>query len=191
MEDVEKYISKEELVKRGFEKGADGIYRMPNVLETYARNGQLGFGDKMFSADDRVAIGKRFYADFYKSRLSNQGALNLLKVRVDGERYQNLPEYVLDARNRFFKAIRAIPTPYVSVVCRVCLEDKKIKVPSSNDRLYRHNREVALENLCLGLDHLIYHYKGRTDSRHRKPSVLRLKDFWNELREYAKKLKKH
>lgn len=183
----EAYVSKEELLKKGFEKGSDGIWHKLNTLEMYGRRGQLCFGDKAFTADDRVAIGNQFYVDFYHSKLTPQGAVSLTKVRVDGGQYQNIPEYVINARKKFFGAIRAIPKEYVSAVCQVCLEDKKLKIPSANIRQYKHEREVEMEKLCRGLDSLIYHYKGRPKFRRRKILSYHTSDFWREFHEWCDK----
>ena len=65
------YIDKTECLRRGFVRGADGLYRKLTVLERYGKNGWLDFGDKRYSAMDRISAGSRSYAEKKKLPLEN------------------------------------------------------------------------------------------------------------------------
>lgn len=182
----ENYITREELIKQGFIRRPEGGYKRLTVLERYAERGWLDFGDKNFSAEDRVNTGLRLYSDFYHSRIVSEGVADLTRVRVDGGNNQHLPEFVLSARSRFIKAFRSIPANYVPIVGRVCLDDKEFGILRSSED-YRHMLEVAKENLCLGIDNLIYHYRGKP--RNLRPKIQGYSlapSIWENFDEYCK-----
>ena len=130
---------------------------MTTVLQKYFQKGWLKFGNKLISAQDRLNAGNRFYADFYKAGIVDLRVPDLAKPRVDGGNNKGTPDNVLDARARFNAALLCLEKDQADVVMRVVCADKGLKVPSVD---WRHNIEVAKENLCRALDGLFIHYWG-------------------------------
>lgn len=161
---MEQYLTKEDCIRKGFVRTEDGMYRKLNTLERYANSGWLDFGDKRYSAVDRVSAGCRLERDYYLARLETVCANDIRKVKVDGHGSAVLPESVLDARDRFNKACKAIPHEFWDIVVRVCCEDKGFILNGESDRkkVYSKHRQAMV--LCLGLDRLIEHYRSRHDT---------------------------
>lgn len=134
---------------------------MTTVLRKYFEKGWLKYGNRLISARDRLNAGNRFYADFYKAGIENFKIPDLAKPRVDGGNNKGTPDYVLDARARFNAAYHVLTIEQADLVMRVVCWDKGLKV-ASND--YRHNLEVAKENLCRALDGLFIHYWGAPEA---------------------------
>lgn len=157
----EKQINKENLLKRGFRQGNDGIYRKLNALERCEENGWLDFGDKRFSASDRKSIGIKFYRDYQKSRISGVSALNPEKIRVDGMGNQVLPDDIAQAEDLYRKAIKVIPESCFEVVHRICIDDLDFAVDEKLNR-YQNSKEKVKQAtlLCIGLDELRKFYFG-------------------------------
>lgn len=152
------YITKAECEKRGFVRGEDGLYRKLNTLERYGRDGWLNFGDPKYGAVDRVSAGIRLWRDFYHGKIASTGVNDLTKVRVDSCGSGDLTARVLDARDRFNKAIAAIPKEFAPVVIRVCCDDLEFSANgSARKKIYAKHRQAVL--LCCGLDRLIDHYR--------------------------------
>ena len=153
------YIDKAECERRGFVRESDGRFHRLNTLERYARDGWLDFGDKRYSALDRVSAGNRLGRDFYLARLEPVCANDVRKVKVDGHGSAVLPEKVLEARDRFNKAMLSVPHEFWQVVNRVCCEDKVIvhAIGSKRQQLYFKHTQANL--LCFGLDRLIGYYR--------------------------------
>lgn len=158
---MEEYINKEELKRRGFQRGGDGIYRKLTALERCEDAGWLDWGDSRFSASDRKSVGERFATDYFRSRVGSVSALNPEKIRVDGNGKQITPEYVAAAENRYRKALKLIPAGCRGIVRRVCIDDKEIYVSRDLNR-YQKNKERVRQAtlLCLGLDELGKFYAG-------------------------------
>ncbi len=153
------YIDKAECLRRGFVRGADGLYRKLTVLERYGKNGWLDFGDKRYSAMDRISAGSRLARDFYLSRLEAVCANDIRKVRVDGCGSSVFSEKILDARDRFNKACAAIPHEFWGIVNKVCCEDKELEADAKAQRQRLYQKHTMVTLLCLGLDRLIEHYR--------------------------------
>ena len=154
------YIDKAECERRGFVRESDGRFHRLNTLERYARDGWLDFGDKRYSALDRVSAGNRLGRDFYLARLEPVCANDVRKVKVDGHGSAVLPEKVLEARDRFNKAMLSVPHEFWQVVNRVCCEDKEFAITLSltkHKKLYERYNLAHL--LCFGLDRLIGYYR--------------------------------
>lgn len=154
------YIDKQECERRGFTI-KNGIIYKNNTLERYAEKGWLEYGSFKYSACDRVSAGNRLHSDFYKSKLETMSANDVSKVRVDGGGSGNLSDGILDARDRFNKACAAIPYEFWGVVSRVCCDDKQLVIKGDSERQKAYARRNAALLLCLGLDRLIEHYRGK------------------------------
>lgn len=151
------YISKAECERRGFVKGADGLYRRLNTLEKYAAKGWLNFGNPKLTKNDRLDAGAWFYRDYMKGRINTLKAVDWMKEQVDGGK-QGLSPDVWDARVRFGKALRAINANYLPVVRQVVLFHRPLNIRKITSAQYNHDLELAKEILCCGLDNLVFHY---------------------------------
>ena len=153
------YVDKQECERRGFVKGTDGKYYKLNSLERLGRDGYLDFGNPRYSALDRVSAGNRLWRDFYRSRIESSGVNDMTKVRVDGGGGQQMSQSVLEARDRFNKAIRVLPQEFIGVVTRVCCEDKELVLVEKSERKRTQEKHRQAMVLCLGLDRLVEHYR--------------------------------
>ena len=141
------YIDKQECERRGFVRGADGLYYKRNTLEIiYEETNWLQpHANDTYNALNRFTAGMRLSKDYLKSGKETCRANNLEKVRVDGCGSFHTPEWMEDAEDRYLKAMRSIPIEARPVVYRVCCEDKPIL----------KDKAVILR---IGLDCLIRHY---------------------------------
>lgn len=126
------------------------------LIERYFRKGWLKFGDKRIDAEIRLDCANRLATDFYFSRFSSP-AVDWQKERVDGGNSKGEPDRVLDARDRFFKAIRSVPPEFWGVVQSVVLEEKRPKFMETK-KLNEYALFVHKVDLCRGLDRLAWHY---------------------------------
>ena len=153
------YISKADCEKRGFVRGADGLWRKFNTLEKYAASGGLDKGKPCYSAVDRLSAGLRLARDYYSARLENLSANDVSKVKVDGRGCFNRPDNVIDAENRYRRAVAAVPLEFWPVVRLVCIEDRPIE---ENKNISRRQAQYEVYHakrlLCFGLDRLIDFY---------------------------------
>lgn len=184
------YIDKQDCERRGLVRDADGTYRLLNQLEKYERKGWLDHGNKYISSNERLSAGLRFSADYRKSAINTLGAVDLSKDRVDGGNQKELSPAVWDARTRFSKALRAINGEYLSVVVRVCLDDKPLNIVQFTKAQYNHDLAVTKEDLCRGLDDLAIHYGIKPVKPLRIHAYTQL-TFWTDIEDYLKRVRSH
>lgn len=153
------YTTKAECLANGFVKIGKHFYRFC-TLEQYARKGWLDFGDKRFTALDRLSAGLRLMKDFYHGHFESVCANDMRKVKVDGHGNSTLQEEALDARNRYLEAMKAIPAEFWGVTRQVCIEDKPIAANDNGSRTEKlHEAYSSKKDLCRALDRLIEHYR--------------------------------
>lgn len=153
------YTTKAECLANGFIKIGKFFYRL-SILEQYARKGWLDFGDKKYTALDRLSAGARLNRDYYHGKFETVRANDVRKVKVDGHGDCALQEETLDARNRYLAAMKAVPAEFWDVVRSVCVEDKPIAANDNQNRTERlHEAYANKKDLCRGLDRLIEHYR--------------------------------
>ena len=126
---------------------ASGIVYRLSTVERYAKVGMLGLGNKLYSADDRINAAKRLFRDYYFSRLDTRASKDIEKT--------------FEARNRFNKAIKAIPHEFFDAVSKVVLLDEDINLSGKSERQRSRIRHTFATMLCLGLDRLIEFYRGK------------------------------
>lgn len=135
----------------------NGLVKRLTLIERYYFKGWLKYGDKRLDAKIRLDAANRLASDFFFSRFPNNQAIDFEKERVDGGRNKIEPERVLEARDRFFKAIREIPQEFWVVVRDVVLYEERPKFVSTKKQneysLYAHKVD-----LCRGLDRLAGYY---------------------------------
>ena len=105
---------------------------------------------------ERVWAGKRLSADFHLSGLTFSGVAGY-KERVDcsGSGDNNT---ILDAKDRYNKAIRSIPAEFLPVVRLVCCEDKLIPILAKKRQQADEEKTEVKQLLRLGLDRLVEFY---------------------------------
>lgn len=141
-------------------KSKDICYKK-NTLQRYAGYGLLDLGNKLYSADDRINAAKRLFKDYYFSRLDTRASKDITQDRVDYVGKSNLSEKTFEARNRFNKAIKAIPHEFFDAVSKVVLLDEDINLAGKSERQRSRIRHTFATMLCFGLDRLIEFYNGR------------------------------
>lgn len=181
--DYDGYITPAEAKRKGLIK-KDGVYYKRTVLEKYSDMGWLDFGSKFYSNEDRLTVGLRFAQDFHYSGFENSGVVDLSKEKVDCSGRSDLSNAVLDARNRYNKALLAIPANVVDIITRVCCLDLEIKVERVTVQQYRHDLEILKEMICQGLDSLIEHYNGRKYYKKPKIKAYRECNIWDNMNDY-------
>jgi hypothetical protein len=126
------------------------------ALDFYARKGWFNRGK--YSAMERVWAGKMLSADFHLAGLTFSGVAGY-KERVDcsGSRES---DSLLDAKDRYNKAIRSIPAEFLPIVRLVCCEDKKVPILSKKRIDADEEKTEAKQLLRLGLDRLVEYYIG-------------------------------
>ena len=150
------YVTKQECIKKGTIKLRNGKTYTPNILETYAIKGFLEGTD--YDIIELLLAGKRIYRDFYEAKIENITANDPSRIIVDGRDSYNESDKVTSSSKRFNKAIKSLPKNTLSIVTRVCCEDKDIIVTGNKEERIR-SAEHSLELLKLGLSELVNHYR--------------------------------
>lgn len=124
------------------------------ALDFYTSKGWFNRGK--YSAMERVWAGKRLGADFYLSGLNFSGVAGY-KERVDCQGSKE-SDNLLDAKNRYNKAVNSIPREFWPVVRLVCCEDKKIPILAKKKLQATEEKTEVKQLLRLGLDRLVDFY---------------------------------
>ncbi len=153
------YINKETLKRRGFCKNKNGIYYKKTTLEKYYDSGYLSLYENKFSSDDRLFVGKRLAFDYYMANRDNLQSVKqyIVNIRTTGDSGK---ESQLFYKERYFKAIRAIPKEFWAPIRYVCIDDNEL-IDNKNPKgsvLYKHNIYCLKVLLCMGLDRLCEYY---------------------------------
>ena len=134
-----------------------------SVLTKYHRKGWLRFGSKYFTQDDRLRAGVQLANDFSLAQIMMSGAVDYEKPRVDCSGNE-VSEMVLDARDRYNKAIKQLSKSQHNLLKSICCMNKDIKLSYCEDKSqYIHNLEILKETVCRGLDTLAEHYYGKPE----------------------------
>jgi hypothetical protein len=126
------------------------------ALDFYARKGWFNRGK--YSAMERVWAGKMLSADFHLAGLTFSGVAGY-KERVDCQGSRE-SDGLLDAKDRYNKAIKSIPAEFLPIVRLVCCEDKKVPILSKKRIDADEEKTEAKQLLRLGLDRLVDYYIG-------------------------------
>lgn len=131
--------------------------RKLSVIEDYFERGLLATVGGKFTPEYRLAAGLQLAFDFYRGRLQSITAIDYEKDRVDTS-VKKEPDFVLDARDRYIKAMRDVPAEFKGVVSEVCCFDKLIKGVGQTKQQKLYNRNMKICDLCRGLDYVIKGY---------------------------------
>lgn len=133
-------------------------------LEKYYEKGYLELINSRFSAEDRKKAGEMLAFDFYHGLPSHVRSVDFSAVRVSsGTRTDS--ETSLYYRERYLRAVNAVPREFWPAVRRVCIEDKKLSdgAAAGTGKLFNKNNSYHLKMLLnLGLDRLIEFYLKKT-----------------------------
>lgn len=128
-----------------------------SVIENYFEQGLLDTVAGKFSPEYRLAAGQQLAIDYYRGRLQSITGIDYEKDRVDVS-IKSEPDFVLDARDRYLKAIKDVPAEFWGVVNNVCCLDRQVKGVGNSQRQRLYNRNMQICDLCRGLDYVIKGY---------------------------------
>lgn len=163
MEDTKfAYVSKEECIKKGFIRLKNGGFYKLSTIEKYAISGYLDHAK--YDAATLLSTADKFYEDYYTANINKISAINPEKTRVDCKGRRREPKKVLEAIDRYNKAIRILPKKMLDIVERVCCEDKEIAFPrNANERIIQIPLKILTTGLCLLTEH--YNKNHKTNER--------------------------
>lgn len=145
------------------------IIKNMTVLEQYYIRGVLDLKAKdSYTALARLSAGKLFAKDEYLARISNLKSTDPANIRVDGSGGGELSDKALFHRDRYNKALRAVPKEFLAVLRRVCVEDLPIAANDNEDLPARRKAEMSFSmkiDLVRGLDRLIDFYRTYTQEQ--------------------------
>lgn len=126
-----------------------------SVLERYYQRGWLKYGFKLFSQEDRLRAGQRFYMIYTKSHLLSVGVVDFLKPFVDGGLKGNLNENRLMGNEKFLKILKKL-----SIEEREILEKVIVREEVFDENALRKEKRLRQikKTLCRALDRLIFYY---------------------------------
>lgn len=99
----------------------------PPVLLEYFNRGDLDLEKSSCSSEVRLEAGRKLAYYHHVGFGSGAKAIDPANIRVDGESgdfSRNLK--ILDAQDKYFKAIQVVPYEWHSVVEAVCIKDERI-----------------------------------------------------------------
>lgn len=139
------------------------------VLDVYGKIGYLNYGNKRYTADDRIRVGKRLHDDYYMATHGIQ-AIDYAKERVDVSVTNHESDKVLEAKEKFARAMKSMPLEFRRIVFRVCCEDKRIAEEKLTTAWKRRVYLITqAQLLSLGLDRLVkYYLKSKKIHKHQK-----------------------
>lgn len=128
---------------------------------------------RLQSRDDidgyQYAAGEQFYADWYASGLAASGVVDPAKEPVDGSPPQNISEFVMAARQRYHKAVKAMNWLHLHILNQVLLNEETLE--SYGDRMMwrfykpgKNRTRAALNRFRDALTMLDHHYTGKVRS---------------------------
>ena len=150
------YITKEDCEKRGLIKLESGGYYKRNTIEKYAINGYLD--NTKYDVITLLSTAYAFYQDYYEGGINKLSAIDPSKIMVDGSGNPLVSKKVTDAIDRYNNAIRILPRKMLSIVEKVCCEDKEI-IATGTPTEKEYQKHIYLRMLTLGLCLLTKHYK--------------------------------
>ena len=105
-----------------------------------------------------LLAGAYLHKDFIDGEIGKVATTDYEKVRVDCSPMNGYSEKIINARIKYYKAIRMIPREFQSVVRKVCCDDEEVLIYGGKwkkQQLKYH----AIEMLKLGLCRLVRYYR--------------------------------
>lgn len=152
-----KYTTKQDVANKRIIK-KDGKILKLSVLEFWYSKGYLEFNKSQYTADERLKYGLRLSLDFQIINRANIHSGYIQNSKID--KINNSQSVaLLDAMNRYNKAIKAVPKEFWSIVRKICIEDKELKIPEKiSERQKAYFLYLSRIDLCRGLDRIIEAY---------------------------------
>lgn len=152
----EKYTSKQDALNKGLVK-KDGVLYKQSLIELWHAKGWLDMPDSPYSSDDRLRCGLKLALDYQIISRENLHSGHVFNDKVDISR--NIESRsLLNAKDRYNKAIRSIPAEFWPVVRCVCIDEKEPAVPPQmSERQKTYFNYMKRIDLCRGLDRIISH----------------------------------
>ena len=157
---IKKITLKGEILRKGYVRNNDGVVCRKTVLERYFERGYLDLPNSCYSAEDRKRVGEMLANDYYLGLPKHLRSIDLSAVNIPTTGVQN-SETSLFYRDRYLKAMQAVPYEFWGAVRRVCLEDKKLICDDDVDKHSLKNKNNSYYQkmlLNLGLERLIGFY---------------------------------
>ena len=150
------YINKQNRTNKETIRLKNGATYTLNTLEKYALEGFLDGTE--CEIIELLLAGKILYRDFYNAKIENITANDPSRLIVDGREGFTESDTTMSASDKFNSAIQSLPKKTLSIVTRVCCDNKDIIVTGNKEqRIYE--AQQSLELLKLGLTELVKHYK--------------------------------
>ena len=152
-----KYISKQDVIDKGIIKKNGRIQKL-SILEIWHSKGYLDYEKSQYSSDERLQYGLRLALDFQIINRANLHSGYILNTKIDGINSKKSIS-VLNAMNRYNKAIRSVPAEFWSIVRKICIDDCDIIFPKNlSERQRSYYSYLNRIDLCRGLDRVIESY---------------------------------
>ena len=129
-----------------------------SVLEKYYQKKWLECRCSVFSAQERLWAGYRFFNSYVQSHSMSFGVVDFTKPFVDGGRFENSLESNLKEKEKFLKAYRSIPLECRKTIEMIVLDNKEPKAT-------RHDLIFLRQMLCTALDALVVFYAGLKEGK--------------------------
>ena len=150
----EKYITKQDVANKGMSK-KDGIFYKKSLLEIWYSKGWLDLPNSKYGADDRLRCGMALALDYHIIERTNLHSGHSFNTKIDISDSAE-SRGLLDAKDRYNKAIRAVPAEFWPVVRQICIEEREIAAPAEmSERQKTYFYYLNRIDLCRGLDRII------------------------------------
>ena len=151
------YTDREDALAKGLIK-KNGCFYKQTLLEIWHNKGWLELKNSRYGADDRLRFGLKFMLDYHLANRFNLHSGFIFNDKIDSS-VKNESMELLDAQNRYRRAVRSVPSEFWPVVRRVCLEEKEPVVPPQlSERQKTYFYFLCRIDLCRGLDRIIEAY---------------------------------
>ena len=149
-----KYTSKQDVTNKGIVKRNGKILKL-SVLEIWHSKGFLDYTPSKYSADERLNCGLRLALDAYIINRDNLHSSHRLNTKIDNNN-NTQSAAILEAMQRYNRAIRSVPAEFWPIVRLVCIEDRDLVAPIElSERHKSHFYYMNRVDLCRGLDRII------------------------------------
>lgn len=150
----EKYITREDVVNRGMTK-KNGVFYKKSLLEIWYSKGWLDLPDSRYGADDRLRCGMALALDYHIIERANLHSGHIFNTKIDVSDSAE-SRALLDARDRYNKAIRSVPAEFWPAVRQICIDEKEPVAPAEmSERQKTYFYYLKRIDLCRGLDRII------------------------------------
>lgn len=150
----EKYTAKQDAVNKGLVK-KNGVFYKKSLLEIWYSKGWLDLPNSRYGADDRLRCGMALALDCRIIERANLHSGHIFNTKVDVSDTAE-SRALSDAKDRYNKAIRAVPAEFWPIVRQICIEEYEPVAPASmSERQKTYFYYLNRIDLCRGLDRIM------------------------------------